>query len=86
MPQSPVLGPILFNIFLIDLFLVMKETEFTSYADDSTLCNSVNTIEDITSFLQKLSEKLFKWFFDNQMQENSGKCHWILSTNEPAKI
>ena len=75
MPQSPVLGPILFNIFLIDLFLVMKETEFTSYADDSTLCNSVNTIEDITSFLQKLSEKLFKWFFDNQMQENSGKCH-----------
>ena len=75
MPQSPVLGPILFNIFLIDLFLVMKETEFTSYADDSTLCNSVNTIEDITSFLQKLSEKLFKWFFDNQMQENFGKCH-----------
>ena len=75
MPQSPVLGPILSNIFLIDLFLVMKETEFTSYADDSTLCNSVNTIEDITSFLQKLSEKLFKWFFDNQMQENSGKCH-----------
>ena len=75
MPQSPVLGPIIFNIFLIDLFLVMKETEFTSYADDSTLCNSVNTIEDITSFLQKLSEKLFKWFFDNQMQENSGKCH-----------
>ena len=75
MPQSPVLGPILFNIFLIDLFLVMKETEFTSYADDSTLCNSVNTIEDITSFLQKLSGKLFKWFFDNQMQENSGKCH-----------
>ena len=70
MPQSPVLGPILSNIFLIDLFLVMKETEFTSYADDSTLCNSVNTIEDITSFLQKLSEKLFKWFFDNQMQEN----------------
>ena len=75
MPQSPVLGPIIFNIFLIDLFLVMKETEFTSYADDSTLCNSVNTIEDITSFLQKLSGKLFKWFFDNQMQENSGKCH-----------
>ena len=23
-------------IFLSDLFLVMKETEFTSYADDST--------------------------------------------------
>ena len=75
MPQSPVLGPILFSIFLIDLFLVMKETEFTSYADDSTLCDSVNTIEDITSFLQKLSKKLFKWFFDNQMQESSGKCN-----------
>ena len=32
------------------------------------------------------SEKLFKWFSDNQMQRNSGKCHLILSTNVPAKM
>ena len=30
-PQGSVSGPILFNIFLGDLFLIMRETEFTSY-------------------------------------------------------
>ena len=85
-PQGCVLGPILFNIFLSDLFLVMKETEFTSYADDNTLHDASNTIEDVISSLQESPEKLFKWFSDNQMQGNSGKCHLILSTSEPAQI
>ena len=36
--------------------------------------------------LQESSEKLFKWFSDNQMQGNSGKCHMILRINELVKI
>ena len=68
--------------YLSDLFLVMKETEFTSYADD----NTGNTIEDVISSLQESPEKLFRWFSDNQMQGNSGKCHLILGANEPAQI
>ena len=50
LPQGSVLGPILFNIFLSDFFLVMKETEFTSYADDNTLYDADNTTEDAISF------------------------------------
>ena len=49
LPQGSVLGPILFNIFLSDFFLVMKETEFTSYADDNTLYDADNTTEDAIS-------------------------------------
>ena len=64
----------------------MKESEFTSYADGNTLYDASNNIEDVISSLLKSSEKLFKWFFNNLMQGNSGKCHLILSTNEPAKI
>ena len=51
-----------------------------------TLYDAGNTIEDVISSLQESSEKLFKWFSDNQMQGNSGKCHLILSTNEPAQM
>ena len=64
----------------------MKETEFTSSAGDNTLNDAGNTIEDVIWSLQELSEKLFKCFPNNQMQGNSGKCHLILSTNEPAQI
>ena len=48
-PQGSVLAPILFNIFLSDFFLVMKETEFTSYADGNTLYDADNTTEDAIS-------------------------------------
>ena len=30
------LGPLLFNIFLFDLFFIMNDVEFASYADDNT--------------------------------------------------
>ena len=64
----------------------MKDTKFTSFAADNTLYDAGNTIEDVISFWQESSKKPFKWFSNNQMQENSGKCYLILSINEPAQI
>ena len=63
------LGPILFNIFLSDLFLIMKETDITNYADDNTFYYAGITIEDVILSLQESSEKLFKWLSDNQSEE-----------------
>ena len=66
----------------------LKETEFTSHADDDTY-DAGNTIEDVILSLKEsseLSEKLFKCFSANQMQGNSRKCHVILSTIESAQI
>ena len=37
----------------------------------------------IDSQIESLS--LFQWFYDNQMKANSGKCHFILTTNDKVK-
>ena len=40
LPQVTILGPILFNVFFSDLFLVVKDVNFASYADDNSIYQS----------------------------------------------
>ena len=85
-PQGFILGPIVFNIFLSDMFLVISNTDFSSYADDNTIYDSGNNIDDVISSLQESAEKLFQWFSHNQIKGNTDKCHLIVSTDEPIEI
>ena len=85
-PQGSILGPILFSIFLSDLFFVISNTDFSSDADDNTIFDSGNSIDNVISSLQESAEKLFQWFSHNQMKGNTDKCHFIVSTDEPIEI
>ena len=81
-PQGSILGPLLFNIFLCDIFFVMIDIDFASYADNNTPYVSSDSIEDVIRILENDSIKLFKWFSDKIMKANKDKCHLIVSSNE----
>ena len=85
-PQGTILGPLLSNIFLCDLFYMMSDTDFASYADDNTTYISADTIDEVIKRLEAASGKFFKWFADNQMKANQDKCHLIVSKNENASM
>ena len=46
-PQASILSPILFNIFVNDLFRVIKDVDFASYADHNTINQSSNNVDDV---------------------------------------
>ena len=69
-PQGSILGPLLFNNFLCDIFFITKETDFSSYADDNTPYTTADTIEEVIKLLERDSTMLFKWFSDNQTKAN----------------
>ena len=79
-PQESILKPLLFNIFLCELFLIMKETSFASYADNNNTpyATAENLNEVIRSF-EEDSIKLFQWLSDNQMKANHDTCHLLVS-------
>ena len=69
-PQCPILGPLLFNIFMCDLFIILEKIDFASYSDDNTPFVSEATPEKVVSFLESCSPSLFEWFSNNQMKTN----------------
>ena len=84
--MGKMLGPILFNIFLNDLFLVFKDVNFASYADDNTIYQLGRNVDDVINDLQFSAEKLLHWFSDNQMKRNTDKCHLIMSPNDTPEL
>ena len=81
-PQGSILGPLLFNIFISDLFLIIKDIDIASYADDNTPYCSYDNFGDGISCLEKTASDLFEWFSNNGMKANADKCHLLLSTYE----
>ena len=75
--RDPILGPVLFNIFINDIFLFVNNSTIYNYADDNTLSSSDRSPEVVKSNLLQDSEILIKWFSDNKMQANPEKFQAI---------
>ena len=85
-PQGSILGPLLFNINMIDLFYECEENDIANYADDTTLYSCGTDIATVISELQDISTKVFNEIGNNHMKANLGKCHLLLSTKSPEVV
>jgi len=82
-PQGSILGPLLFNIFVCDLFeFIDDDIDIASYADDNTPYVTAKNPDEIIKILEKTSYDMLSWFTMNGMKANPDKCHLLLSGEE----
>ena len=85
-PQGSILGPLLFNIDLCDMFFILDNYDIANYADDSTPYVSGRNIEEVIALLEEVSNYIFQWFRDNEFQGNASKCHVLLSSDKKVHV
>ena len=68
------MGPLLFNVFINDIFLVIdSEVNLINYADDNTLIYAHKDEKVLKHLLEKTSDICIKWFKLNKMKVNPSK-------------
>ena len=76
--DSSTLSPFLFDIFLADLFLTVKDIDIATYPDDSTLFIVEDHTDNSIVSLEEVSNALFGWFKNNRLKSNPDTCHALV--------
>ena len=75
--------PLLFNIYLNDLFFI--NIDICKFADDNTLhlCDlSLDALDALVHKLEVSAKSVIKWFDYNYMKLNESKCKLLISGNK----
>ena len=77
-PQGSILGPILFNIFINDIFMIMQQSDIYNFADDKTLYSCGERLTGIKKNLVSDTKRTLNWFRLSSLKANPGKFQCMI--------
>lgn len=77
-PQGSVLGPLLFIIYMNDMFELPLRGKITGYADDTSLLYSAKTVKQVNEDFKHDEGILTAWFKENYLHLNINKSCFII--------
>ena len=68
--QGSILGPLLFNVFISDLFMFIENSEICNFADCNTLYTGGMELSSISENLKHDTKIILNWFRINSLKAN----------------
>ena len=85
-PQGSVVCPLLFNIYLNDLFYIVESTNVCNFADDTTFYGCDGDVCSLINRLEHDSYLAIEWFENSSVKLNQEKCHFLFSGFKHDKV
>ena len=85
-PQGSILGPLLFNIYINDIYNVSEFLFTILYADDSCVLQNGKHLDNLIIQINRELELLFTWLQAYKLSLNRHKTYYILFHRARIKV
>ena len=82
MPQGSIIAPLLFNIFINDIFHLIQEAYICNFVDNNSLYLVEDNLKDVKTIVKKNFKLVQVQFYKNRMVLNPGKFHYLITNKD----